>query len=254
MKSTILSTLSILCARTDEEAMCRVKRHDDHSEFARLMKRWEEPIRRLCSRMVGDVHRGEDLKQDTFLRLFEKRKAYEPTGKFSTFLWRIALNLCYDEIRRLQRRREFLREPEEEHPEAREPASDGPGPDARTAQLEEGELVRDALLQLPEIYRAVLVLRHYENLKLTRIAEILEIPEGTVNSRMAEALSRLSKLLEPKLRSNPLSHEHLKVVQRDSASASGRPSKSSAPEHSLISVHRFPITNYQVLNYEPSNT
>ncbi len=218
------------------------------------MKRWEEPIRRLCSRMVGDVHRGEDLKQDTFLRLFEKRKAYEPTGKFSTFLWRIALNLCYDEIRRLQRRREFLREPEEEHPEAHEPASDGPGPDARTAQLEEGELVRDALLQLPEIYRAVLVLRHYENLKLTRIAEILETPEGTVNSRMAEALSRLSKLLEPKLRSNPLSHEHLKVVQRDSASASGRPSKSSAPEHSLISVHRFPITNYQVLNYEPSNT
>ena len=62
--------------------MCRVKRHDDHSEFARLMKRWEEPIRRLCTRMVGDAHRGEDLKQDTFLRLFEKRKAYEPTGKF----------------------------------------------------------------------------------------------------------------------------------------------------------------------------
>src|SRR6266481_6898301 len=234
MKSTILSTLSILCARTDEEAMCRVKRHDDHSEFARLMKRWEEPIRRLCSRMVGDVHRGEDLKQDTFLRLFEKRKAYEPTGKFSTFLWRIALNLCYDEIRRLQRRREFLREPEEEHPEAHEPASDGPGPDARTAQLEEGELVRDALLQLPEIYRAVLVLRHYENLKLTRIAEILEIPEGTVNSRMAEALSRLSRLLEPKLRSNPLPNERRRVLRKDSTSAPGLPNQSTGQEQFVI--------------------
>src|SRR5438093_777671 len=85
MKSSILSTFSLLCARTDEEAMCRVKRHDDHSEFARLMKRWEEPIRRLCTRMLGDAHRGEDLKQDTFLRLFEKRKAYEPSGNFSTF-------------------------------------------------------------------------------------------------------------------------------------------------------------------------
>src|SRR5213596_335706 len=106
MKSTILSTFSLLCARTDEEAMCRVKRHDDHSEFARLIKRWEEPIRRLCTRMLGDAHRGEDLKQDTFLRLFEKRKTYEPTGKFSTFLWRIALNLCYDELRRTQRRGE----------------------------------------------------------------------------------------------------------------------------------------------------
>src|SRR5258706_15567542 len=153
MKSTILSTLSILCARTDEEAMCRVKRHDDHSEFARLMKRWEEPIRRLCSRMVGDVHRGEDLKQDTFLRLFEKRKAYEPTGKFSTFLWRIALNLCYDEIRRLQRRREFLREPDDQHLAIQEAPSEGAGPATRPPQLEEGDLVRDPLVRLPDIYR-----------------------------------------------------------------------------------------------------
>ena len=113
--------------------MCRVKRHDDHSEFARLMKRWEEPIRRLCTRMLGDAHRGEDLKQDTFLRLFEKRKTYEPTGKFSTFLWRIALNLCYDEIRRLQRRREFLREPDDQQPEIEEAPSEGAGPDTRTA-------------------------------------------------------------------------------------------------------------------------
>jgi len=63
--------------------------------------------------------------------------------------------------------------------------------------LEEGELVRQALLKLPEIYRTVLVLRHYEDLKLSKIAEILEIPEGTVNSRMAEALARLTRLLEP---------------------------------------------------------
>jgi len=233
--------------------MCRVKRHDDHSEFARLMKRWEEPIRRLCTRMVGDAHRGEDLKQDTFLRLFEKRKAYEPSGKFSTFLWRIALNLCYDEIRRLQRRREFLREPEEQQPEIEEAPSEGPGPDTRTAQLEEGELVRDALLRLPEIYRTVLVLRHYENLKLTKIAEILEIPEGTVNSRMAEALSRLSRLLEPKLRSNPLRDEQLRVLPKTSATSGVRPKKSSAHEPSLMTVHKF-STQLPSLNYEPSKT
>ena len=54
--------------------MLRVKMQDDHQEFARLVKRWEEPIRRLCTRMTGDSHRGEDLKQDTFVRVFEKRK------------------------------------------------------------------------------------------------------------------------------------------------------------------------------------
>src|SRR5438067_9057588 len=128
MKGLVASTISLLYARTDEEAMCRVKTHDDDAEFARLMKRWEGPIRRLCTRMIGDIHRGEDLMQDTFLRLFQKRKSYEPTGKFSTFLWRIALNLCYDELRRQQRRREFLGGPKEQDSAAIETAADGPGP------------------------------------------------------------------------------------------------------------------------------
>src|SRR4029077_10289033 len=108
MKGLVFSTLSLLCSRTDEEAMARVRSHDDEREFARLMKRWEEPVRRLCTRMTGDAHRGEDLKQDAFLRLFEKRKHYEPTARFSTFLWRIALNICYDELRRRERRRQFI--------------------------------------------------------------------------------------------------------------------------------------------------
>ena len=197
-----ISLLSRFCSRTDEEAMWRVKTECDHAEFARLVKRWEEPIRRLCARLTGDPHRGEDLKQETFLRLFERRAAYQPTGRFSTWLWRIALNLCYDELRRQQRRREFLvgndnpageREPDE-------PAADAPGPDAQAAGLEEGELVRRAVLELPEIYRTVVVLRHYEGLKLARIAEVLDIPEGTVNSRLAEALARLSRALAPRLK------------------------------------------------------
>jgi RNA polymerase sigma-70 factor, ECF subfamily len=193
--------LSVLCCRTDEEAMWRVKTHDDHREFARLVARWENPIWGLCARMTGDTHRGEDLKQETFARVFARRKDYQPSGRFSTWLWRIALNACYDEIRRRERRRQIIPEPEGDRDELlAECPSDSPGPDQRAAQLEEGELVRQALLQLPEIYRSVLVLRHYEDLKLAKIAEILEIPEGTVNSRMAEALARLSRILEPKLR------------------------------------------------------
>jgi RNA polymerase sigma-70 factor (ECF subfamily) len=181
--------------------MWRVKMHDDHREFGRLMDRWESPILNLCARMTGDLHRGEDLKQETFRRVFEKRKDYEAEGRFSTWLWRIALNVCYDELRRQDRRRECLSGAGEEDRGGplEERAAEAPTPDIRAAQLEEGELVRQALQQLPDIYRSVVVLRHYEDLKLAKIAEILGIPEGTVNSRMAEALARLSRILEPQL-------------------------------------------------------
>jgi RNA polymerase sigma-70 factor (ECF subfamily) len=195
----VFSAVSLFITRTDEEAMSCVKTNDDHHEFGRLVKRWEEPIRRLCARMTGDIHRGEDLKQETFSRLFERRKQYQPGGRFSTYLWRIALNLCYDELRRRSRRCQFDSTAAADASAIEECAADIPAPDAQVANMEEGEYVRQALLRLPEIYRTVLVLRHYESLKLTEIAEVLDIPKGTVNSRIAEALARMSRMLEPRL-------------------------------------------------------
>jgi RNA polymerase sigma factor (sigma-70 family) len=198
---SVFSKWPVFGLPSDEELMRRVQGEEDHGAFARLVQRWEEPIRRLCVRMTGEVERGEDLKQETFMRLFERRKEYRPISKFSTFLWRVALNRCYDELRRQGRRREFLAEGEQT--EAGEAAAEGPGPDLEAAVREEGQLVRQAVLGLPEIYRAVILLRHYEDLKLAAIAEILEIPEGTVNSRLAEALTRLSRALEPQLKAGP---------------------------------------------------
>ena len=186
---------------TDEQAMWRVQTQDDHRAFAQLVDRWTGPIRDLCCRMTGDVHRGEDLKQETFARIFEKRRSYRQSGRFSTWLWRVALNVCYDELRRARRREEVPLEVEgEEGFVSNEGPTGNASPDLHLVAREESELVRQALLRLPEIYRTVLVLRHYESLKLAKIAEVLEIPEGTVNSRMAEGLARLSRILEPELR------------------------------------------------------
>lgn len=194
--------MSLLFCTTDEQAMLRVQAHDDHRAFAQLVERWEEPIRRLCTRMVGDPHKGEDLKQEAFARLFAKRKHYQPTARFSTFLWRIALNACYDELRRVKRRGESALDVDgaDALDELTEMGTEADDPHSEAAGNEEAELVRRALMKLPEIYRTVLVLRHYEGLKLKKIAEILEIPEGTVNSRMAEGLAKLTRLLEPQLR------------------------------------------------------
>lgn len=189
-------SLSSLFSMTDEQAMWRVRMQDDAEAFAQLVRRWEGPIRRLCIRMTGDAHRGEDLAQDTFARLFGRRKNYEPSGRFSTYLWRIALNLCYDELRKINRRGEFPLD-DKAHggdPTERLVAAEPP-PDASLVEQERAEAVRRALQQLAEPYRVVLVLRHYEGLKFREIGEVLDLPEGTVKSRMAEAMNQITRLL-----------------------------------------------------------
>ncbi len=186
-------------AITDEQAMWRVQNADDHAAFAQLVARWEQPIQRLCARMTGDLHRAEDLAQEAFSRVFSRRRDYQPAAKFSTWLWRIAINLCHDELRRRQRRPEHPLEPEGDDGAdgaAVQFPGQGLSPAEVVEKLEQAEIVRRALLQLPETYREVVVLRHYEGLKFHEIAEVLGIPEGTVKSRMFEALDRLGGILK----------------------------------------------------------
>ncbi len=199
MRTAPFASLRSLFAITDEQAMWRVQTQDDETAFAQLVRRWEGPIQRLCLRMTGDLHRGEDLAQEAFTRVFAKRKEYQPSGKFSTWLWRIALNLCYDELRRRQRREETSLDGMCGEAMAALEAfvAPEPAPDKSLVEQERSELVRKALMQLSETYRTVLVLRHYENLKFREIGDVLEVPEGTVKSRMAEALTQMNRILKP---------------------------------------------------------
>jgi len=190
---------------SDTQAMWRVTHEDDQKAFELIVQRWRDPIVRLCTRMLGNAHRAEDLAQEVFLRLYLKRSHYEPSARFSTYLWRIAINLCIDEHRRQARHQETLLDESHPNPEGQEDRwmSHEPGPDESLELREMTGRVRLALERLPEAYRAVVVLRHYEGLRFREIGEILDIPEGTVKSRMAEALSRLGRMLSLSHNSNP---------------------------------------------------
>jgi RNA polymerase sigma-70 factor (ECF subfamily) len=190
--------LSALFSASDEQLMWRVKLQDDAEAFARLMARWQRPIENLCIRMTGDTHRAEDLAQSAFAKIFARRGDWEPSGKFSTFLWRVALNLCHDELRRAKRRGECSLDALDEEGDSQRGsmASEDPAPDEQADRRERAELVRNALLKLATHYREVVVLRHYEGLKFHEIGEVLAIPEGTAKSRMAEALTQLNRFLK----------------------------------------------------------
>lgn len=199
----LLATLRLsLRAPSDEQIMWRVHTDGDAQSFTQLVERWQDSIQGMCSRMLGDPHRGEDLAQETFMRVYLNRSHYQPLARFSTFIWRIAINLCTDELRRRKRHPEPLAFVDSETQNilidnlpAREIS-----PDLSLVQQERGALVRQALLSLSETYQTVLILRHYEGLKFREIAEILNIPEGTVKSRMAEALAQLARQLTPQLK------------------------------------------------------
>jgi RNA polymerase sigma-70 factor, ECF subfamily len=184
---------------SDEQAMWRAAHRDDHKAFELIVRRWQNPMVRLCTRMVGDGHRAEDLAQEVFLRLYLKRENYQPSARFSTFLWRIAINLCIDDNRRRRRRRRpevFCEDmPIAPDGQAGTQAITEESPDLIAVNAEQTGQVRLALQRLPEEYRAVIVLRHYEGLRFREIAEVLNIPEGTVKSRTAEAMARLARIL-----------------------------------------------------------
>jgi RNA polymerase sigma-70 factor (ECF subfamily) len=185
---------------TDEEAMWQVQTLDDHGAFARLVQRWERPIKRLCAQVTGDAHLAEDLCQEAFARVFLKRKLYRPRSKFSTWLWRIALNLCYSKLRIAQSRLDRRVQPSEDtNADFAEASSALPSPDQRLLAQEQADLVQDALSRLPESLRVILVMRYCEGMKLRAAAKKLGVPESTAASRCAAALARLTRILENEL-------------------------------------------------------
>lgn len=199
MPGSVVSCLTNLFSSTDEQAMLRVQRQDDPRAFALLMRRWNGWTVRFCTQLIGDVHRAEDLAQEVFMRIFARRKEYRHEARFSTYLRRVALNVCYDELRRLKRHKASLLISDDSEQTTKEASSISPAgsPDVIAVNDERAEMVRQAVSQLPEHYRDVVILRHYEGLQFREIAEALGIPQGTAQSRMIQALTQLARLLGP---------------------------------------------------------
>lgn len=195
----ILPIFSPTPAATDEQSIWTVQRTADPEAFAAIVDRWQGPIRNLCLRKTADTHRAEDPTQETFSRLFARRREWQPTAKLSSYLWRIAINLCHDENRRRTRHGEGPLETGGDGEHLARITVFQPTPHDELEAEERADQVRAALQLVTEPFRTVLVLRHYEGLKFREIADVLGVPEGTVKYRMAEGLSQLSRLMQPAL-------------------------------------------------------
>ena len=182
-------------AMTDEELVARTVAGDSDS-FNQLIKRWERPIYALAYRTIGRDEDARDVCQETFLRAFRALPGFKGQAKFSSWLYRITLNLCRDWLRR-QRRTPIVSAPE--GVDVVELASEqGPVESIEdlVARKQLSRTVGEAMRFLPEEQRTAIILKEYHGLTFQEIADLQGCPLSTVKTRLYQGLSVLRRRLE----------------------------------------------------------
>ncbi len=182
-------------AATDEELVARCLAGDTEC-FNQLVVRWERPIFALAYRLLGHDEDARDVCQDTFLRAFRALPGFKGQAKFSSWLYRIAINLCRDWIRR-RRRTPVVPAPDGvELAELESTAQrDEPMEDVLTRR-QLSQSVAKAMRTLTADQRAALILKEYHGLTFQEIAELLGCPLSTVKTRLYQGLTVLRRELE----------------------------------------------------------
>lgn len=180
---------------TDEDLVAR-SQGGDLDSFNQLILRWERPIYALAYRVIGRQEDARDLCQETFLRAFRALPKFRGDAKFSSWLYRIALNLCRDWMRR-QRRAPTLQFAEGVDPMDMA-AEQGPVESIEdlVARRELSAIVEDAMALLPEEQRTAIVLKEYHGMTFQEIADLQGCPLSTVKTRLYQGLSVLRRHLE----------------------------------------------------------
>jgi RNA polymerase sigma-70 factor (ECF subfamily) len=161
--------------------------------FGVLVRKYQDRLFNTLVHVLGDAEDAQDVVQDSFIQAFVKLETFQRTSAFYTWLYRIAMNMAAT-LRR--RKRPVLSVDEVRDATGQEPIDGGEGPAERLDRQQRERQVRQAIAQLPDEYRAVVVLREIEGFCYETIAEILDLPVGTVRSRLHRARLQLREQLK----------------------------------------------------------
>ena len=181
--------------RSDVQLMLGVKQGDEAS-FELLLQRYRRPLCHFLNRMVRDAAQAEDLAQEVFLRVYRARREYEPSAKFTTWLFRIATNLALNSLRDGRHRQaEVSLDAPAEGQDGSEMTLDVPdGAPMVEQQLVERDrvaVVRRAIFALPEKQRAAVLMHKYDEMEYSQIARVLSCSESAVKSLLFRAYESL---------------------------------------------------------------
>lgn len=169
-----------------EDKLIELAKGGDRQAFGQLIRHHRQGVVNVVYRMCGDTHLAEDAAQEAFIKAWDKLPSYRPHSAFRNWVYRIATNVALDVLRREKKQVDL---------DTVSLASAAEGPEASLEKAERSDLIKQAVLQLPAASRAVLVLREYEGLAYKEIADALDIPIGTVMSRLSYGRNLLRKAL-----------------------------------------------------------
>jgi RNA polymerase sigma-70 factor (ECF subfamily) len=182
-----------------ERSLLRRLRDRDERAFRELIEAHRDRVFNICYRMLGNRHESEDVAQEVFITVFKTIETFREEAKFSTWLYRVAVNHCKNRIKYLARRHDKDRDELDEGASGANGTPIGaPLPNAPDRALEGAQmekLLQDAIALLDEDQRTVVVLRDVEDLSIEEICEITGLPDGTVKSRLHRARLVLRKRL-----------------------------------------------------------
>ncbi len=190
----------------DLVSLCQVGLHPERAAFSELLRRYQSHVDRVLYHLAPDWEDRADLAQEVWIRVYRNIKRLQEPTKFRGWLSRIATNLFYDELRKRKRIQNPL---SIDAPRSVgdgqvdwELASGEPGPAEDLATHEFYDQLREAITELPEVFRTTIVLREIEGMAYEEIAEITGVSLGTVKSRIARARQRLQSQLQAYLGSS----------------------------------------------------
>ena len=171
----------------------------NNDAFEELLARYKNRIYNFIYRFVNDVNLAEDLTQDTFMKLFTHKDSYREIAKFSTWLYTIAQNLAKTELRKRSRRKTYSVSDLSTKDREFAISSDQNIVVDKNADLDNFNIViMDCLTELSEEFQIMIILRDFQELSYEIISNIMEIPIGTVKSRINRGRLKLVKLLKDK--------------------------------------------------------
>lgn len=169
----------------------------DQNAFGEIVELYKDKVFQLCYRMLGNRHEAEDIAQEAFIRAYVNINSFNINLKFSTWIYRIATNLCIDRIRK--KKPDYYLDAEVSGSDGltmySQIAADTALPEEELQSLELQETIQKEISKLPEKYRTVIVLRYIEELSLNEISEILDLPLGTVKTRIHRGREALRQQL-----------------------------------------------------------